>query len=518
MTAEAYIPASKTYNVVEKYEKPFPCALQNYNLPTTHVTASLILPVFMVFSCGSPAPSGESIPAKPNFIYIIADDLGYGDLGCYGQKLINTPNIDRMASQGMLFTQHYSGSTVCAPSRSVLMTGLHTGHTPVRGNREIRPEGQFPLRLGTSTIPTILKEAGYVTGAFGKWGLGYPGSEGDPVNQGFDTFFGYNCQRFAHRFYPEYLWHNENKVYLEGNDLTNTVTYAPDVIHEKTLEFIRSNADTIFFIFIPSQIPHAELIAPEDEIIEMYRGKFEEIPWAGIPYGADRSDLAPGFFGYCSQEEPRAVFAAMITRLDRQVGEILDLITELGIAENTFIILTSDNGPHSEGGADPAYFNSSGGLRGQKRDLYEGGIRVPFIAWWPGTIEAGTTSDHISAFWDMMPTYAELAGMDIPAGTDGISMVPSLTGSDEQPEHDYLYWEFMERGGRQALRMGDWKAVRLNMGDNPDAPIELYNLAADRGETIDLSGEYRDIVIKADSLMKVARRHNPDFTFAFERE
>lgn len=481
------------------------------------LAAAVVMPAAHMVSCG---PSGDKarLPVRPNLIYIVADDLGYGDLGCYGQEHIKTPNIDRMAEMGMLFTQHYSGSTVSAPARSSLMTGLHTGKTQIRGNREILPEGQFPLRAGTVTIPSLLKEAGYVTGAFGKWGLGYPGSEGDPLNQGFDLFFGYNCQRFAHRYYPEYIWDNDSKYYLEGNDWHNTVTFAPDVIHDRTLDFIRDNADTSFFLFVPSLIPHAELIVPEDDILEMYRGRFEETPWEGVPYGADRSHLAPGFFGYCSQDEPRAVLAAMITRLDRQVGEILDLVQELGIGENTFVIFTSDNGPHSEGGADPEYFDSSGGLRGQKRDLYEGGIRVPFIAWWPGVVEAGSVSGHISAYWDMMPTYAELAGIEVPDDTDGISMVPELTGKGVQEEHEYLYWEFHEHGGRQAVRMGNWKAVRLNMGNNPDAPIELYDLAADPGEENDIAPMHPEIVAMAGSIMQNARTHNPEFTFAFERE
>ncbi|MFO7923500.1 MAG: arylsulfatase [Bacteroidales bacterium] len=487
------------------------------------LAATVILPASLFVSCGYHEKEAGEPPADPNFIYIIADDLGYGDLGCYGQEDIKTPNIDRMAARGMLFTQHYSGSTVCAPSRSVLMTGKHTGHTQVRGNREIRPEGQFPLKEGTVTIASLLKEAGYVTGAFGKWGLGYPGSDGDPVNQGFDVFFGYNCQRYAHRYYPEYIWHNEEKVFLEGNDWNNTVTYAPDVIHDKTLDFIRDNADTSFFLFVPSLIPHAELIVPEDGILEMYRGEFPEVPWGfddpqsvyqGNAYGSPDFNIA----GYCPQSEPRAVFAAMVTRLDRQVGDILKLVEEMGIEENTLVIFTSDNGPHSEGGADPAFFNSNGIFRGQKRDLYEGGIRVPFIAWWPGTVEYGSRSDHISAFWDMMPTFSELAGIEAPDDIDGISIVPELTGLEEQQEHEYLYWEFMERGGRQAVRIGDWKAVRLNMDNDADAPIELYNLASDPGETTDMAKQNPETVSIADSIMKEGRSYNPNFTFAFERD
>jgi arylsulfatase A len=473
---------------------------------------SLMLPASVVFSCGCTHNINEEL-ARPNLIYILADDLGYGDLGCYGQKFIETPNIDRMAAQGMLFTSHYSGSTVCAPSRSSLMTGLHTGHTQIRGNRRNQPEGQFPLSAGTVTLPGLLKEAGYVTGAFGKWGLGYPGSEGDPLNQGFDVFFGYNCQSYAHRYYPEYIWHNENKYYLEGNDWSNKVTYAPDLIHTKTLDFIRENADTSFFLFVPSLIPHAEMIVPEDEILAGYRGQFDEIPWKGNDYGSEDFSIP----GYCSQAEPFATHAAMISRLDRQVGEIMQLITDLGIAENTFIIFTSDNGPHSEGGANPEFFDSNSIFRGSKRDLYEGGIRVPFIAWWPGTVNAGSKSDHISAFWDMMPTYSELAGMHLTGDTDGISMVPELTGRGSQEKHDFLYWEFLEQGGKQAVRMGKWKGIRLNMDDDPAAPIELYDLSVDQGEQENISAQYPEIIDRIDSVMRSARVFNAEFTFAFER-
>jgi arylsulfatase A len=477
--------------------------------------ATVALPAFTI-SCGSLTDTADVRRDKPNFIYIIADDLGFGEIGILGQKHIRTPNLDRMANEGMLFTRHYSGSTVSAPSRSSLLTGQHTGNTPIRGNREIQPEGQFPLPAGTLTIPVLMKDAGYVTGAFGKWGLGYPGSEGDPLNQGFDVFFGYNCQRMAHRYYPEYLWDNDRKYCLEGNDWYNTVTYAPDVIHERTLDFIKNNADTSFFLFIPSLIPHAEVLAPDDEILRSYRGLFDERPWEGVPYGSERPGMQPGFRGYTSQDEPRAHHAAMITRLDRQVGDILDLLDKLGIAGNTFMIFTSDNGPHSEGGHDPSYFNSSGGLRGQKRDLYEGGIRVPTIAWWPGIIAPGTRSGHISAFWDMMPTYAELAGIEMPGNLDGISMVAELTGRGDQQEHEYLYWEFLERGGKQAVLFGNWKAVKLNMGNDPSVKPELYDLCADPGEQNDISAYYPEIVRYADSLMKESRTHNPDYAFPFE--
>ena len=412
---------------------------------------------------------------KPNIIYILADDLGYGDLGSYGQKHIQTPNLDRMAEQGMRFTQHYSGSTVCAPSRSVLMTGLHTGHTQIRGNKEIMPVGQYPLSYGTVTIPKLLKEAGYRTGGFGKWGLGYPGSEGEPSLQGFDEFFGYLCQRRSHFFYPEFLYHDVcgtpvERVLLEGNRVEDASTenfqregagppiakafYSQDVIAEKALEFIEKNKNTPFFLYFPSQIPHASLQVP-DEALEMYLDEngesiFEED--SSYPFGA-----------YTQTDKPKAVYAAMVTLLDRYVGMIIEKLEELNLTDDTLIIFTSDNGSYTEGGYHYSMHNSNGELRGGKRDLYEGGIRVPFIAKWPGKIEAGVVSDHLSYFPDMMPTFTELAGVKAPPGIDGISMVPALMGREGQKNHDHLYWEFHAQGGKQAVRKGKWKAVRLNV-------------------------------------------------------
>jgi arylsulfatase A-like enzyme len=445
----------------------------------------------------------------PNIIYILADDLGYGDLGCYGQEKFATPHLDELASEGIRFTRHYSGSTVCAPSRSVLMTGLHTGHTPIRGNQEVNPEGQWPLADSVRTLAELLKESGYVTGAFGKWGLGFPGSEGDPVNQGFDFFFGYNCQRYAHRYYPEYLWENQKKVFLPGNDWSVTETYAPDVIQEKTLEFIRNHKDTIFFAYVPIVIPHAELIVPDDETYQEYLGKYPEEPYAGRP-GADYGpDMVIGM--YCSQEHPHATFAAMVNRIDAYVGEIAQLLEELGIAENTLIMFTSDNGPHEEGGADPAFFNSSGGLRGVKRDLYEGGVRVPFIVSWPGTIEQGSTSDHISAFWDVLPTLSEVAGFEVQK-TDGISFLPELLGK-EQKAHKFLYWEFHERGGKQAILSEPWKAVRLEVGLDPNGPLELYKLENDPFEKNNVAGEHPELVEKFARMMEEERIPSGKFNF-----
>ncbi len=470
---------------------------------------AVILIMLNLADCNVSRESNYSKKSLPNIIYIMADDLGYGDLGAYGQTLFTTPNLDELAEEGIKFTRHYAGSTVCAPSRSVLMTGLHTGHTPIRGNREVRPEGQAPLPDSAITLAELLKEEGYVTGAFGKWGLGFPGSEGDPVNQGFDHFFGYNCQRYAHRYYPEYLWDNSRKVYLEGNDWSSTVTYAPDVIQERALDFIRENRDTTFFAYIPVTIPHAELIVPDDTVFQKYLGKFPETPYVGRP-GADygpEMDIGR----YCSQPHPHATFAAMVQRLDIYVGQIIKTVEKLGIAENTIIMFTSDNGPHEEGGADPGFFNSSGGLRGIKRDLYEGGIRVPFIVSWPGTIEGGRESDHISAFWDVVPTLAELTGFEL-AETDGISFLPELMGERQSP-HELLYWEFHERGGKQAILKDGWKAIRLNVGDDPEGQLELYNLTTDPAEKKNVADEHPVLVAEFSRIMKNERVPSEEFNF-----
>lgn len=470
---------------------------------------ALLLPFLMMWGCGQREEPGQAERDLPNIIFILADDLGYGDPSCYGQQKFSTPNIDRLASQGVRFTRHYAGSTVCAPSRSVLMTGLHTGHTFVRGNREVQPEGQVPLPDSVTTLPEILRRAGYVTGAFGKWGLGFPGSEGAPLNQGFDHFSGYNCQRYAHRYYPAYLWEDGQKVPLEGNDWTRKVTYAPDVIQEKTLDFIRQNRDTSFFAFVPSVIPHAELVVPEDSIFQHYRGQFPEQPYEGGP-GADYGpDMVIG--KYCSQEYPHATFVSMVRRLDLYVGQIMDLLEELGIEGNTIVMFSSDNGPHQEGGADPDYFNSNGGLRGIKRDLYEGGIRVPFIVSWPEKIDPGRTSEHVSAFWDLLPTLAEIAGVEI-GGTDGISFLPELLEED-QPEHAYLYWEFHEQGGKQAILRGEWKAVRLNVREAPMGIPELYNLEEDPSEQHNVAPGHPDLVRQLCVLMEEARVPSQLFHF-----
>ncbi len=447
--------------------------------------------------------------STPNIIYILADDLGYGDLSCYGQKNFKTPNIDRFASQGMLFTQHYSGSTVCAPSRSALMTGMHTGHTVVRGNKEIQPEGQYPIPESTFTIAEMFKDKGYTTGAFGKWGLGFPGSEGDPNEQGFDTFYGYNCQRMGHHYYPHHVWSNQDSIVLQENEGKKKGLYAPNLIHEKTLEFIQTNKDNPFFLYVASIIPHAELAAPQ-ETLQKYRGKYlPEKEYKGVDEGPEYRK-GP----YESQTESHAAFVAMISILDRQVGEILDKVKELGLERNTLIVFTSDNGPHQEGGADPDYFDSNGDLKGYKRDLYEGGIRVPMIASWPGKIKPNTETNHVSAFWDVFPTFGNLIEADIPKGLDGISFLPTLVdNTQEQKEHEYLYWEFHEKGGRQAVRMGDWKAVKYNVLNDPSAPIELYNLREDISEHNNVALTHPDIILKLEKIFKEARTPSDVFTF-----
>ncbi|MDE5612974.1 MAG: arylsulfatase, partial [Odoribacter sp.] len=405
--------------------------------------------------------ANAAVPAKekkvPNVVFIIADDLGYGDLSCYGQEKFQTPNIDRLAAEGMRFTQCYSGTTVSAPSRACLMTGLHSGHAPIRGNKEVQPEGQMSLPAGIPSIFQVFKNAGYVTGCFGKWGLGAPGAEGEPGKQGVDHFFGYNCQLLAHNYYADHLWENEKRVELTDNDNGAYGTYTQDLIQEKGLQFLENNKDNPFFLFLPYVLPHAELIVPEDSIIQKFRGKYPEVPFNGC-------DSGPAFRkgGYCSQKEPHATFAAMIYRLDVYVGQVVAKLKELGLYDNTILVFCSDNGPHMEGGADPDFFNSNGIYRGYKRDVYEGGIRVPFIVVWPGVVQQGET-DFMCSFWDMLPTFAQLTGVKMKDRVDGISLMPLLTGKGKQQEHDHFYFEFHEGGGRQALRQGNWKLVRLRV-------------------------------------------------------
>jgi arylsulfatase A-like enzyme len=438
-------------------------------------------------------PGRQSTANKPNIIFILADDLGYGDLGCYGQKQIKTPNLDRMAEEGMRFTQHYAGSTVCAPSRCVLMTGLHTGHCLVRGNARV------PLRPSDVTVAELLKQAGYTTGIIGKWGLGEPDSTGIPNRQGFDYWFGYLNQRHAHNYYPTYLWRNEEKVQLKnevrdvnppGGVATKRVEYSHDLFAQEGLAFIERSKDNPFFLYLAFTIPHANNEAGKEGM---------EVPDYGIYADKD-------------WPEPQKGHAAMITRMDGDIGKLFAKLKELGIDNNTFVFFSSDNGPHREGGNNPDFNDSNGPLRGIKRDLYEGGIRMPTLARWPGKIKAGSVTDHICGFWDFLPTCAELAGFKAPKDIDGISMLPTLLSKPgSQKRHEFLYWEFHEQGKKQAVRMGDWKGIRLNAAKKPDGPIELYNLKSDIGENQNVADQHPDIFAKMAQYMKQARVPSKDW-------
>lgn len=452
---------------------------------------------------------------RPNVVFILADDLGYGDLSCYGQEKFETPNIDEIAQHGMRFTQCYSGTTVSAPSRCCLLTGVHSGHAAIRGNIEMKPEGQFPLPDGAQTIFHDFQKAGYRTAAFGKWGLGYIGSTGDPQKQGVDEFYGYNCQLLAHSYYPTHLWDNEKEVKLPKNCDRNVKygsgEYAPDLIHARALEFLDKMAqhkDQPFFMWYPTTIPHAELIVPEDSIIQKFRGRYPEKAYQGVEPG-DRG-FQKG--GYCTQLYPHATFAAMIARLDVYVGQVIKKLKELGLYDNTIIVFASDNGPHLEGGADPDFFNSNGIWRGYKRDLYEGGIRVPMIVSWKGHIVEGGESNLMCSFWDMMPTFRQLLNPKAKvAGMDGISLMPTLEGKKGQKEHDYLYFEFQEMNGRQAARKGPWKLLHLDIhGENPH--YELYNINADPQEKHDLIHTYADKAAELKTIMQKAHVDDPNWS------
>ena len=462
-------------------------------------------------TAGACAQQGNAPEQKPNIVFILADDLGWGDLSCYGQTHFMTPNIDGLAAQGLRFTQAYSGTTVSAPSRSCLVTGTHSGHTAVRGNMELEPEGQFPLPDSTRTFFHDLKDAGYRTGAFGKWGLGFVGSTGDPNRMGIDRFYGFNCQLLAHSYYADHIWDNETRVDLPDN--TDAVpygqgTYIPDLIQDRALSFLEESvkAGQPFFMWYPTTIPHAELIVPEDDIIKGFRGSYPEVPFKGCDQGM------PGFRkgGYCSQEYPHATFAAMVTRLDMYVGQIVDKLKELGVYDNTIIIFASDNGPHLEGGADPVFFDSNGPWRGYKRDVYEGGIRVPFIVSWNGHVKKGGETDFMCSFWDVMPTLRELNGQSLEEDMDGVSLLPLLEGRKDQKEHDFLYFEFQEYGGRQAVRKGPWKLVHMNIR-NDDETYELFNLDDDPSETIDLLQKHPEIAGELKTIMAESHVPNPAF-------
>ncbi|MBI4579897.1 MAG: arylsulfatase [Planctomycetes bacterium] len=431
--------------------------------------------LFGILVAATPAVAAPA--DRPNIIFILADDLGYGGLSCYGQQKVPTPNLDRLAADGLRFTDCYAGSTVCAPSRCCLMTGLHTGHAWVRGNALV------PLRPTDVTVAGVLKQAGYATGLVGKWGLGEEDSTGIPNRQGFDYFFGFLNQRHAHNYYPTFLYRNQERVPLPGNENDRRTQYAHDLFTQEALGFIEKNKAGPFFLYLAYTIPHA------NNELKAKTGNGMEVP-----------DYGP----YASRDwtDPQKGHAAMIDRMDRDIGRIMARLADLGLDKNTVVFFTSDNGPQKEGGYDPEFFDCSGPLRGIKRDLYEGGIRVPMIVRWPGRVKPGTESGEPWAFWDVLPTLAEIAGAKPPTGIDGISMLPALLGK-EQKSHEYLYWEFHERGFDQAVRMGNWKGVRRNGGQ-----VELYDLKSDIGEQHDVAADYPEVLSKIESIMQSARTDN----------
>ncbi len=479
------------------------------------------------------AAEGDTTTAgQPNIIFILADDLGYGDLGCYGQTRIRTPSIDRLAAEGMRLTQHYSGNAVCAPSRCVLMTGNHPGHAFVRNNREYKPEGQEPLPADTPTLPRLLQASGYVTGGFGKWGLGGPGTSGAPLNQGMDRWFGYLCQAVAHNYYPTYLWDNDQKLLLDNPAFSAHDTFQPgenpadpasyrrfqgtrysaDLIADQAREFIRANKDRPFFCYFPTTVPHLALQVPDDSL-EEYLGKFDDPPYTGGK-------------GYLPHFAPHAAYAAMVTRMDREVGRLIDLVQELGLEERTIFIFSSDNGPlngehQGAAGTDAVFFDSAAGFRNGKGTLYEGGFRVPGIVRWKGTIRPGVTSDQVSGFEDWMPTLLELTGNRdrIPAEIDGISLAPTLRG-ESQPDRPFLYREFPAYGGQQCIRVGNWKLIRRNLlptrkmaAQGLTPTLELFDLVSDPREQHDVADAQPEVVARLTQLMK--EQHTPSREFPF---
>lgn len=444
------------------------------------------------------AATAATAQQKPiNVVYILADDLGMGDIAPYGQRAIKTPNLDSLAAHGMQFMQHYSGSTVSGPSRCVLMTGKHTGNSYIRGNyvdRDPNSGVTYDRTMAGSevTVAEIFKQRGYATGICGKWGLGRIDDQGSAGAQGFDYFYGFETHIDAHRAYPQYLWENKTKIELGGK------VYADELIVQKSLDFINRSADKPFFLYLATTLPHADILVPEDEMKPFDDGRFMEKPNKG---------------GYYPQPKPRATFAAMVTRIDNTVGRVIALLKEKGIYENTLVIFSSDNGTHKEGGHDPYYFVSNGGFRGTKRDLYEGGIRTPFIASCPTMIRPGSVSYHVSAFWDFLPTVCEMVDVPVPDGVNGVSMLPTLTGKGEQPRHEYLYWEFHEEGGKQAILMDNWKLIKLNVNKPEKTRYELYNLGSDPKELRNVAAEFGWKVEQLKAVMNGARSENEIWKF-----
>ena len=454
----------------------------------------------------SPAPVGP----KPNIIFIMADDLGYGELGCYGQKIIMTPNIDRIAREGIKFTNFYSGQAVCAPARCTLMTGYHTGHAYIRDNgpkKGPHPKtpfpGQNPIPDQVVTIAELLQTAGYTTGCIGKWGLGNTYNSGDPMKQGFDFFYGYKCQIHAHNHYPEFLWRNDSIEHIPGNDgksLRGT-HHSQDLFTLESVKFINRNQDKPFFLYLPFIIPHLS-IQTTDLYLDMYKGHVPETPYK--------------HHGYLKNPYPHAAYAGMISQLDAAVGTILETIKGLGLDDNTIVFFTSDNGPAYKrlGGSDDKFFHSAGRLRGLKGSLHEGGIREPLVIRWPGKIKPGKVTDIPSAFWDVLPTLCEIGGAEIPSGIDGISFLPTLTGKGKQQKHRFLYWEFKSYGGQASVRMSDWKLIITNLrAKNKKPEVQLYNLKKDPGESTNLAEDHPDLVNKGMEMIK--REHTPSKLFSF---
>lgn len=441
-------------------------------------------------------------PARPNVVLIVADDLGYGELGCYGQEKIATPNLDRLASEGLHFTQFYAGAPVCAPSRCVLLTGLHSGHAFVRDNVEVQPEGQLALPEGTFTLARGLDSAGYATGLVGKWGLGAPGSSGTPKKQGFDEWFGYLCQRQAHSFYPTHLWKNGARVELDGNAFGATAgqEHAQPLLAAEALAFLERHRAEPFFLYVPFTLPHLAL-QPQKRDLAEYRDKFPETPYDGKN-------------GYTPHATPRAAYAAMISRLDADVGRLVAKLDELGLGANTLVLFTSDNGPtHDVGGVDTQFFASTGGLRGRKGSVYEGGLRVPLIARWTGVVPAGKSCAQVAGFQDVLPTVLELAGVATPPGLDGVSFAAALRDGKAR-ERATLTWEFHGYGQQLAARRGDWKLVQRELGKGGRAS-ELYDLAADPNEARDVAGEHPELVAELLAEVRAAHRRSDEFPLPY---
>lgn len=500
----------------------------------TAVVASLFTPDFLY----GQSQTVTSPPQKPNIVFIVADDLGYGDLGCYGQTKIQTPNIDSLATVGLRLTRHYSGCNVCAPSRAVLMTGLHNGHNPVRDNREIKPEGQFPLTRNVPNLIGELKKRGYVVGAFGKWGLGGPDSDSSPLKFGCDRFFGYNCQRVAHSYYPEFLWDNDKQIQINTNpipghgrllpedDPTDPASYkkfvgenySPDLIADQVMKFVSDNQEKPFFLYWPTTVPHLALQVPEDSLKE-YIGRWDD-------------PMYEGGRGYTPNFAPRAAYAAMVTRLDREVGRLVRLLKEKNLYENTLIVFTSDNGPLYDqlAGTDSEFFNSHGNLRGRKGSMYEGGVRVPCVITWGNRIKPNTVSDRVTGFEDWMPTFLHVADQknvhtadtttvakSVPFVCDGKDFTPTILGRS-QPARPFLYRESPGYGGQQMVISDKWKLIRTglrpakNQGKKlSDVPLELYDLTVDPSESQDVAAANPDVVKRLEAILIAEHTPNVDF-------